>query len=135
VESGEGIESITEANSRPRSVLHVESGEGIESRGAAGGIWVGSPEWNPVKELKGDLRVEELQRFGQFVESGEGIESCLNSDGWQEIEALVESGEGIESVNRRTRTATTQSKWNPVKELKDPIVCQNDPLRVPGGIR
>ena len=53
--------------------------------------------WNPVKELKVGLVLEQLSTsIGYIVESGEGIERFMGSLDTN-FSAFVESGEGIES--------------------------------------
>ena len=95
VESGEGIERCSQAQSRRPRAGDVESGEGIESLPIFGG---------------------NLFAFSD-VESGEGIERVdrgRNREGMGE----VESGEGIERRKTATFMTIKHKTWNPVKELK-----------------
>ena len=56
-----------------------------------------SIQWNPVKELKADLRCAHLGLVLRSVESGEGIESWQGPGPRKGDIPAVESGEGIES--------------------------------------
>ena len=72
-----------------------------------------------MKELK-DVNYRRYCRRTDGVESGEGIESVVESSGpvGGEI-APVESGEGIESELDAPPVWSEQlEQWNPVKELK-----------------
>jgi len=76
----------------------VESGEGIESLQEAPDRLDDSLLWNPVKELKGEYKLQTLFSQTLYVESGEGIESILARPFCMKGCAHVESGEGIERV-------------------------------------
>ena len=96
MESGEGIERSRCRRSR-RHAAPVESGEGIER----------DTHYTP-------------QTYRQdYVESGEGIESCAPITCYFVFTPNhVESGEGIERIRARLSASFGSVRWNPVKELK-----------------
>ena len=75
--------------------------------------------WNPVKELK-DPKIAEriIDRF--VVESGEGIERTLMSQGLNKAPLSVESGEGIERLIKLSRYLRAFSKVESGEGIESP---------------
>ena len=76
--------------------------------------------WNPVKELKDDLRDLAVYAYFVFVESGEGIESpylTAITHTWSVHSWNPEKELKVSSLSRWLKSRSLQ--WNPVKELKD----------------